>query len=227
MTVPSTLVTTEALASTESTASPACAQRATMMPPVCLRWMSVGATRASTADATISSTGEHSYRVWAAWSYYKWNSLNKTFSFALATNVPATPAGVARTATSITMNVNPILAWMVEPARTWPVDTTARAESASPVSYNHYRISFAPWRITEWACSPVSWYLTSSSSLIQPLQGLTAKLTSMNVLPTPASTRAPASMMWLDISATACCPILVCHVAACTSSTGFILGCLY
>lgn len=31
-----------------------------MTPPVCLRWMSVGATHASTADATISSTGEHS-----------------------------------------------------------------------------------------------------------------------------------------------------------------------
>lgn len=61
MSVSSTPVTMGVHALTASTASPAFAQRATMMQPVCLRWTSVAATPASTDDARTSSMGMHTF----------------------------------------------------------------------------------------------------------------------------------------------------------------------
>lgn len=71
--VPSTPVTMGVPASTASTASPVFAQRATMMPPVCHRWMSVAATRASMVDAMISSMGERRFIWKAQTSSRKWD----------------------------------------------------------------------------------------------------------------------------------------------------------
>lgn len=59
---PSTRVTTGVHVLMASTASPACVQRATMMLPVCHKWMSVAATRASMAVARILSMGERRFR---------------------------------------------------------------------------------------------------------------------------------------------------------------------
>lgn len=85
-----------------------------MMLPVCHKWMSAAATHASMAVARILSMGEHRFETY----FLRFNELLKSthikvtesnlkFSFALATNVPVTLAGVAKTATSIIMNVNP------------------------------------------------------------------------------------------------------------------------
>lgn len=68
--------------------------------------------------------------------------------------------------------------------------------------------------------SSAHWYLTHVCPLIPLLKDLTAKLTSTSVPPTPASTRAPALMMWLDTNATVCSPTLVRHVAAYVSLEG-------
>lgn len=59
---PSTRVTMGVHVLMASTASPACVQRATMMLPVCHKWMSVAATRASMAVARILSMGECRFR---------------------------------------------------------------------------------------------------------------------------------------------------------------------
>lgn len=64
-----------------SIASPASAQRATMMQPVYPRWMSAAATLASMVDARISS---------------------------MATSVLVTLDGADQTVTSITMSASPI-----------------------------------------------------------------------------------------------------------------------
>lgn len=87
------------------------------------------------------------------------------------TNVPVTLAGVAKIATSITMNVSPTHAWMEEPARIWPADTTARAELASQVSvqpYLHFSFLFAH-RLNEE--SLVGQHLTKVCSLIPTAVG--------------------------------------------------------